>query len=83
MAVKRRDARNKFVIRQLPFRQDMDQNVEVIGHDHVGVDLNSAECRHSAHLVDNVVFVIVVESEGPVHAAAADMVEAFTVILQS
>jgi hypothetical protein len=61
----------------------MEQNAEVVGHHRVGVDLHSAEGRHPAYLVDDVRLVVIVEAEGPVHAAAADMVEAFANVLQS
>ena len=83
LAVERRDARGEFVVRQLPFRQHVEQNVEVVGHHRIGVDLHPAEGRHPAYLVDDVRLVIVVEAEGPVHAAAADMVEALAIVLQS
>ena len=59
------------------------QFVEVVGHHRVGVDLHPAEGRHPAHLVDDVRLVVIVEAEGPVHAAAADVVEALTIVLQS
>ena len=65
------------------FKHDMEQDVYVVGHHRVGVDLHPAEGRHPAYLVDDVRLVIVVEAEGPVHAAAADMVEALAIVLQS
>ena len=57
--------------------------MEVVCHHRVGVDLHPAEGRHPAYLVDDVRLVVIVEAEGPVHAAAADVVEALAIVLQS
>ena len=57
--------------------------MDVVGHHRVCVDLNPAELCHSAHLVDDVRLVIVVEPEGPVNTPGADIVETFAIVLQS
>jgi hypothetical protein len=61
----------------------MEQKVDVVGHDGIGVYLNPAEIRHAAYLVDDVGLVIVVKPEGSVNTPGADIVEAFAIVLQS
>ena len=61
----------------------MEQDVDVVGHNGVGVDLHAAELRHTKYLVDDVGLVRVVEHHGPAHAARTHVVEALALVLQS
>ena len=80
VAVEGCDADSEFVVRQLPLRQHMEQNVDVVGHHRVCIDLHTAEFRHPEYLVDNVSLVVIAEHHGLAHAARTDVVEALAIV---